>query len=54
MQRMFDKAQTEKGDFIATCIDFLNVFSWIQQKATFVGLDWVNARAKFVNLIKCM
>jgi hypothetical protein len=54
LRRMFDKARTDKGEFIATWIDFSNAFGSVPRDAIFAGLNRMKAGAKFVNLIKSM
>jgi hypothetical protein len=52
LRRLFNKARTENGEFIATWLDFSNAFGSVPHEAIFEGLQNTKARNKFKRLIK--
>ena len=52
LQRKLDKARTEKGEFLASWIDFSNAFGSIPHDAIFASLRQSGAGEKFTNVIK--
>jgi hypothetical protein len=54
LRRLFNKARTENGEFIATWLDFSNAFGSVPHEAIFEGLHKIKAGNKFIKLIKNM
>jgi hypothetical protein len=52
LRRLFNKARTESGEFIATWLDFSNAFGSVPQEAIFEGLHKIKAGNKCIKLIK--
>jgi hypothetical protein len=52
LRRLFNKARTENGEFIATWLDFSNAFGSVPHEAIFEGLQKIKAANKFTRLIK--
>jgi hypothetical protein len=54
LRRLFNKARSENGEFIATWLDFSNAFGSVPHEAIFEGLQKIKAGNKFTRLIKNM
>jgi hypothetical protein len=54
LRRLFNKARTENGEFIATWLDFSNAFGSVPHEAIVEGLNKIKAGNKFIKLIKNM
>jgi hypothetical protein len=54
LRRLFNKARTENGEFIATWLDFFIAFGSVPHEAIFEGLHKIKAGNKIKKLIKNM